>query len=314
MILLQTASLLLALAAEPGQVVDRVAATVNGEPVTLAEVEDRAGGDPVRAGADKARWKALRTALDQIIDEKLFEAQAAALQVDVGDAQVDSAVEDIKRRNHFDDAQLKEAIAQQGMTLEAFRKMVKRNLEAFEILRSKVSSRVRITDEDLKTYYQNHAKEYVADDEVRVRHIFLALPKGASAAEQARIQATGERVLQRIKAGEDFGKIAKEVSQGPSAKEGGELGFLKRGTVQPELERAAFALSAGEISGLIRTKPGFQILQVEERRGGAQRPFGEVKDEIRDRLTNEQLETYRSEYIADLRKDAVIDIKIPELQ
>jgi peptidyl-prolyl cis-trans isomerase SurA len=306
-----TAALLMLLATEPSErTIDRVAALVNGDPITMGEIEDRAGQPP---NDPKERVKIFKAALEQAIDERLFDGQAAALQIEIGDAQIDAAIDEIKKRNHFDDKQLDQALEEQGLDREGFRKSVRRNLEGFEILRAKVSSRVKVSDEDLRNYYQKHAKELVADEEVRVRHIFIEIPKDASTAQLAKAQASAEKALKRVRGGEDFGKVAREVSQGPSAAEGGEIGFVRRGTVQPELERASFALKVGEVSGVVRTKSGFQIVQLEERRGGAARPFEQVKDEIRDRLTNEQVDSYRKQYVAELRKDAVIDIKIPEL-
>jgi peptidyl-prolyl cis-trans isomerase SurA len=104
------------------------------------------------------------------------------------------------------------------------------------------------------------------------------------------------------------------MSQAPSAAEGGDLGWLKRGTVQPEIEKVALALKPGQVSDLVRTRTGWQILKVEDRRGGQVRPFDDVKEEIRDRLANEQVETYRAQYVAELKKDAVIDVRMPELK
>jgi peptidyl-prolyl cis-trans isomerase SurA len=108
--------------------------------------------------------------------------------------------------------------------------------------------------------------------------------------------------------------VAKELSQAPSAAEGGDLGWLKRGTVQAEIEKVAMSLQPGQVSDLVRTRTGWQILQVQERRGGGVRPFEEVKEEIRDRLANEQVESYRLQYVAELKKDAVIDVRMPELK
>jgi peptidyl-prolyl cis-trans isomerase SurA len=315
---LQTMVLVLAAAAPQDQVFDRVAAVVNGEVVTLSDLEERVG-DMQRAamakglGAAKARTQSLQAAFDQIVAEKLLTAQAAALQLEVTDAQVDGAVEDIKRRNRFNDAQLDEALSSQGFTREAFRKSVKRDLEVFQILNVKVKSRVKITDEDVKSYYQSHPGEFAGEDQVHVRHIFMALSKGATSSEEARVQGEAEKVLQRLRAGEDFAKLARDLSQGPSAADGGDLGWVKRGVVQPELEKAAFALSAGQVSPAIKTRAGFHILRVEERRTGQPRPFDEVKEDIRNRLMSEQIENYRGQYVAELKKDATIDVRIPEL-
>jgi len=310
-------------AAEPRspRVVDRVAAVVNGEVVTMLELEDRAAGDLRRAVAEpavereRARVRALKLALDGAISERLLDGQAAALGVEVTDQEIDAVVEDVKRRNGLDDARLDEALAAQGIAdRAAYRKSVRRDLETWKVLQLKVRSRVKVTDEDVKNYWQTHPQEFQSGEEIRVRHIFLSLAHDAPAAEVERTRARAEKVRARLRAGEDFARVAREVSQGPSAAEGGELGWLKRGTVQPEVEKVAFALRPGEVSEPVRTRAGYQILRVEERRGGGARPLEEVKDEIRDRLMNEQIETYRNQFVAELRKDALVEVKLPELR
>jgi peptidyl-prolyl cis-trans isomerase SurA len=173
---------------------------------------------------------------------------------------------------------------------------------------------VKVTDEDVRNHWQTHQREFQAGEEVKVRHVFVALPSSASAADADRARARAERALSRIRAGEEFGAVAKDLSQAPSASEGGDLGWLKRGTVQAEIEKVALALQPGQVSDLVRTRTGWQILQVQERRGGGVRPFEEVKEEIRDRLASEQVESYRLQYVAELKKDAVIDVRMPELK
>ena len=292
---------LAALAAAPapqGRVLDRVAAVVNGEVVTLLELEERAGPDLRRAEAlapgparERERARVLKETFDGVVSERLFQAQVVALGVEVSDAEIDSVIQDVKRRNGLDDERLDEALRGQGLDRAAYRKAVKRDLESMRLVQLKIRNKVKVTDEDVKNYWQTHPQEFRAGEEVRARHIFLPLAPDAVAAE-----------------------VARELSQGPSAREGGELGWLKRGTVQADVEKVAFVLQPGEVSGLIRTRPGYQIIQVEERRGGGARPFEEVKDEVRDRLVNEQGDVYRAQYVAELRKDAVIEVKIPELK
>ena len=318
------ASLLAPLAAaylSAATVVDRVAATVNGEVITLGELVERSGDEYRRAealpaGADReaARRKALRRAFDDVLAEKLLAAQAAELGMEATDAQVDAAIEDIKKRNNLDEKQLDVALAQQGLDRESFRRQVKGNLEAYNLIGYKVRSRVKVTDEDLRTYYQRHASEFAGEEELRVRHIFIPLPDGAPAAEEAKARALGEKVLQRLAAGEDFAKLAREVSKGPGAEEGGDLGWLRRGVVQKALEDAAFSLKPGQVSALVRAGPGLHVLKVEEKKVGGARSFEDVKEELRDRLSNEQLDVHRRQYIEELRRDALVEVKLPELK
>jgi peptidyl-prolyl cis-trans isomerase SurA len=313
--------LLALLAASPGDVVDRVAATVNGEVVTLSEISERAAPEVQRAEdlpagkeRDEARAAALRRAFDQIVAEKLLASEAQALQLEVTEQQVAAAVEDIKARNHFDDEQLARALADQGLDLPTFRAQVRRELETYQVLQYRVRGKVKVTEEDLRNYYQRHPQEFGGEDEVHVRHIFLPLPEGATAADEARVRAQGEKILQRLKSGEDFAAVARQVSKGPSAEDGGDLGWLRRGTIQKALEDAAFALKPGQISGLVRAGPGLHVVKVEGRRRGGERSFEDAKEEIRARLVDEQVAQTRQQYLDELRRAAAIDVKIPELR
>ncbi len=309
------------LAAAPAQVVDRVAATVNGEVVTLSDLHDRAGDDYERAErlpAGKARDEAvaasLRRAFDAIVADKLLAQQAKDLQLEVTEQQIDAAINDIKTRNKFDDAQFDEALEGQGLDRAKFRDQIRRELETYQVLQYKVRGRVKITDEDVRNYFQSHPQEFGGEDEIHVRHIFLPLAPDASPEDEAKVRAQGEKVLKRLKAGEDFAKVAREVSKGPSAEEGGDLGFLKHGTIQKQLEDAAFALKDGQISGLVRAGPGLHVVKVEGRRKGGGKSFDEAKEEIRNRLMEEQVGTYRQQYLDELKKQALIELKIPELR
>ncbi len=304
----------------PGVVVDRVAALVDGEVVTLSEVEERAATELRRADLlsgkerDEARSKALHRAFDLVVAERLLQRQAKSLGLEVTEQQVDQAIEDIKTRNHFDDAQLERALSEQGLDRPTFRAQIRRELETYQVMQAKVRGRGKITDEDLRNYYQSHPQEFGGEPELHVRHIFLPLKEDASPAEEAKVRAEGERILQRLKTGEDFAKVAKEVSKGPSAADGGDIGWLRRGTVQKALEDAAFSLRDGQFSGLVRAGPGLHVVKVEGRRVGGSRSFADAREEIRNRLLEEQLGQTRQQVIDELRKAAVVEVKIPELR
>ena len=307
--------------AETRHPIDRVAATVNGEVITYSEIVDRAGPvlrqvSGMRPGEarDKARAKALQDALDIVVTEKLLDAEVKNLGIEISDAQVDAAIEDIKKRNHFDDAMLKQALSEQGLDFPTFRQQLRKNFEGYAVISQKVHNRLKVSDDDVLNYYQTHPREFAKEDEVKVRHIFLALPPGATPEQEGAVRAEGEKVLARLQAGEDFATVARAVSQGPSAAAGGDLGWLHRGSIQGELERVAFSLDPGKWSGLIRSKSGLHILKVEERRSGEVLPLAEVKDRIRDKIANDQADVYRKQYLEELKRDATIEILLPELR
>ncbi len=300
--------------------VDRVAAVVNGDVITLSELVARAGAEYRRAEAlppgatrDKARAKALQEAFDLVVAERLVEAEVRSLSIDVTEAQIDAAVEDVKKRNNLTDENLRQALASEGMDMKAYRARLRKDFENHLLIMAKVQNRVKVTDDDVKGYYQSHPKEFAGEEQVKLRLILLAVPAGAPAAEEERVKASGEVVLARLAAGEDFADVARQVSQGPGASSGGDLGWVKKGTMPIDLERVAFALETGKSSGLVRAKTGWIILKVDDRRVANQSSFDDVKERIREKIAGQQADTYRKQYIEELKRDAIIETKIPEL-
>jgi peptidyl-prolyl cis-trans isomerase SurA len=176
-----------------------------------------------------------------------------------------------------------------------------------EVLRFKVKPR-KVTDEEVQAAYATEAHN--AQHEVRARHIFVPVPQNATPAQQAAALAKAEQALRRVKAGETFALVAREMSEGPTAKQGGDLGYFRRGLMLPAIEQAAFSLNPGEVSQVIRTNSGYHIVLVEDRRLIPPKPLAEVKEEIRSRLANDSVFKERENYLATLRKTAQIDEKL----
>lgn len=301
--------------------VDRVAAVVNGDVITLSELTQRAGTEyrrvmdmPPGPERDQARAKALRTAYEAVVAERLVENEVKALGIEVTEAQIDGAIEDVKKRNNLSDDMLRQALASEGITLPAYRARLRKDFENHLLIAAKVQNRVKVTDDDVTGYYQSHLAEFAGEDQVKLRLILLQVPAGAPPADDARVKAAGEALLTRLAAGEDFAELAKQVSQGPGASSGGDLGWVKRGTMPIDLERVAFVLKPGQNSGLVRAKTGWIILKADDRRTGKAPPMEDVKERIREKLATEQGEMYRKQYIDELKREAIIELKIPELE
>ena len=307
--------------ADDRRLVDRVAAVVNGDVITLSELTQRSGAEYRRAmdmppgpARDQARSSALRSAYESVLAERLVENEVKALGIEVTEAQIDGAIEDVKKRNNLSDEVLKQALAAEGMTITAYRARLRKDFENHLLIAAKVQNRVKVTDDDVKGYYQSHLSEFAGDEQCKLRLILLQVPAGAPPADDARVKATGDALLARLAAGEDFAELARQVSQGPGAASGGDLGWVKKGTMPVDLERVAFALAPGQNSGLVRAKTGWIILKADDRRTANAPPLEEVKDRIREKIANQQGETYRKQYIEELKREAIIELKIPELE
>jgi len=310
--------LLLLLAVLPlsakAEIKDRIAAVVNGQPITLSEVEERVAPElarvPAGPGGDAQRKQILHQALEQLIDEQLVHGEASTLGIEVGDDELQRLLEQLARENRMNMQQFKQALAQQGLSLDSVRESVKRQQVMVRLIQYKVKPR-RVSDEEVQAAYSSMTRN--SEYEVRARDIFVSAPDSATASQESAARAKADAALRRIRGGESFAKVARDVSDGPTAREGGDLGYFRRGQMLTELEEAAFSLSPGGVSGLIRVHGdhgGYHLVTVEDRRQLPPRPLSEVQEEIRNKLAGESMAKEREHYLSQLRKTAQIDQKL----
>ncbi len=314
------AALLLSGAAARAELVDRVAAVVNKDVIALSEVEKRAAPELARAGQqerDPAKRAELRTriikgSLDALIGEKLMEEQIQELGLGVTDAELEAAMADVRRQNNAaDDAAFERLLASEGFTLAAYKDFLRKQMGRMKLVQMRVSPKVKVSEEDLRAAYTQYSKMESGDSEVHARHILVQVDPNAPAdkVEAARKKAEALAAEAR-KPGVDFVALAKAKSEGPSAADGGDLGFFKRGVMVPAFERVAFSLNEGEVSEPVRTQFGWHILKVEEKRAVDVAPFEQVKGELEAKLKMQKTEKYVEQYVQELRQKASVEVKM----
>jgi peptidyl-prolyl cis-trans isomerase D len=168
----------------------------------------------------------------------------------------------------------------------------------------------QISDADVQAYYNQHQAQYQVKEQVKVRHILIAVPQGADAKTDQAAKTKADDLLKQIKSGGNFADLASKNSDDPGSKvQGGELGWLDRGRTVPEFDKAAFTLAPGSTSDVIKTQFGYHILQVEEKKTAHQRPLSEVKAEIVPVLEQQRVgaaeQTYASQLAADAKKNGL---------
>ncbi len=310
----------LALAGGPrvarARVVEKVAAVVGDQLVLASEVEDRVG--PLMADVNRitdpdkraARASALRReVLERLIDDELILQQAAELKLSISSEQVDASIEEIKKQNSLTDEQLREALRSQGMTMSAYRADLRRQLLRFRVLNIAVGSRVNVSDDEVRAYYDRHMKDG-SNVQVRASHVFVAIPEGADAATVAEKQAQAQKILERAQAGEDFAKLAREASDDAATRaDGGDLGYFGKDMLPKAIEELVFAMKVGEVRGPIRVDRGFHVIKLVDRKVKDPKPFDEVKEDIRMQLRQKDMERQTKIYLSELRKKTLVDIR-----
>lgn len=297
----------------PGMVLDRVVAVVNEEALTLSEVQEE--GQPVVrkifqdfVGAERERRleEAERRLLDDLIDRRLMYQAAKREGMLPSEAEIQGALEELKRTNNVtDEAQFRALLKAEGLTLEQVRRSIGERLAIGRLLARQVRSAIILGEDELAQYYQAHQDKYRRLPQAEIRHILFPIPPGA---DEAAVRAQAEAARAKIVEGAEFAHVARQYTDPSSAESGGELITVHRGELAPEIEAAAFELPAGGVSPVIRTEAGYHVIKVERVQAESVTPFAEVREAIRDQLFQEKFEAKRKEWLANLRKNAFIQV------
>ena len=164
-----------------------------------------------------------------------------------------------------------------------------------------------VSDDEAKDFYEKNQRFYQEKEAVRASHVLIKLAKDAKPEEEAAAKKKVAEVEEALKKGDDFAEVAKKFSEGPSAPKGGDLGFFTRGQMVKPFEDKAFGMETGTVSEPVRTRFGFHIIKVVEKREDKQKSFDEVKEQIFESLKNKKFFQERRELLETLRKEAKIE-------
>lgn len=296
---------------QEGVIVERVVAIVDKDVVLMSEVErvvdDYMRAEPPRPGQnrDEVRKARRREILETLIADKLLEAEVKKLRIEVTKAEIDRIVEDTKKRAGLDDMKFQQALAQQGLTLQAYREGMKKQVTKAKIVELKVKKRVQITDQDVASTLAKRRALSKDDYKVKAAHILFLVKTGADT-EPQRLRAM--EAMARVNAGEAFEAVAREVSEGPSAPKGGDLGVFGRGEMVPEFEQAAFTADPGSVVGPVKTQFGWHVIKVLDR-VKAEVQTAQLEAQVRQQLYIQSVEQEFARYVAELREKAYVEIR-----
>ena len=288
-------------AASGSVVVDRVVAVVNDEVITMSDLQ--------REQQKRGDRQDERVVLEDMIDRKLQMVAAKRNGLDATEREVNEAVADIMKRNNLDKAQFETALAREGLTFDQYRVELREQMALSRLANKYVRTGVAVEEAEVRTYYDRNHAQFSLPEEMRVRHLLVKVPAGATPAQVAGVQERAGALMARLQAGEDFVRLIREAGEGPTAAQDGDLGFLQLGQAIPEIDDAAKRLKPGEYAGPLRTEDGFQIIRLEEVRTPV-RPFERVKEEITRLLFEQKMEnTYRT-FLQSLRSESHIENRL----
>ena len=290
-------------------------ALVNNDPIHYGDVDkaikqflNQLGKDTDQFQVEKPDTTLWQEALEWIISIRLLAQEAKQQGIEVDKNEIDMVINTIKGRFTTEQKFL-DALEQAELSIEQFTVNLTKELMVQKLLDQQVASQVKdVTDEEALQYYNEHGDEFLQDEQIRVHHILFKVSQTAEPGKVNDVENKARRVLQRIKDGEEFDKLARQFSEDPSALKGGDIGFFSRGDMIKNFEDAAFALKPGEVSDLVRTPLGFHIIRLDDNKKSQQVPFEEVKVQIKLRLKQENSNKLFEQYVEKLKAKA--DIKV----
>lgn len=264
------------------------------------------------AELDEKLKGARQQTLQGLIDADLLADKAADLDIRVGDDQIRTMLDQIKKENNFaTDADLEKAIrASVGIGLEEFSKRQKQSALQQQVLGREVYSKIAVEDSELQAYYQQHLAEYAQPSRFRVRELVVA--KGATPAEAGAARAKVAEIQKALQGGAAFEDLVKADSTAVSKDTGGDLGWMQKGLLQPQLEQAAWALKPGEVSPVLETDKDLILLQLIAKEDDRHTPLAEVKDKILEKVQEPKAKNAIERYLEDLRTRANIRYMVPK--
>jgi peptidyl-prolyl cis-trans isomerase SurA len=291
--------------------------------------------------ADKVYAERERDVLRDLIDQQLLLEKGKDLGISA-DTELIKKLDEMRKQMNLDSMEeLEKAAQSQGISYEDFKQNLRNQIITQQVIAREVGSHLNITKEDEQKFYEGHKSEMEQPEQIRLSEILVSTQKAAPSkvpepkaspdsppaaadakpadtpppapaapdAEQlAAAETKANGILDQIHKGAAFDEVAKKNSDGPSAAQGGDLGLFKRGTLSKELEDRTFAMKAGEVTDVIRTKQGFVILKVTEHQMAGIPTLKQMEPRIQDALYYQKLQPALRVYLKKLREEAFIDV------
>jgi peptidyl-prolyl cis-trans isomerase SurA len=305
--------------AQAKAVVEEIIARVNNDIITQSDYQkadaqlheeishDCQGCSPEKIADEyKDQQKDL---LRGLIDQSLMVQRAKDMGISV-ETDIVKRLDDVRKQNNLNSIEdLEKAVEGSGLAWEDYKTQMRNGMLTQEVIRREVGSHINIPNEEVKQYYDAHPQEFTRPEQVQISEIFLST-EGKSPEEIESVQKKAEDLRNRVMKGDDFNEIAKRYSEGSTAKDqGGDLGTFKRGALAPQLEDVVFKMEKGQITDVIQTKTGFEVLKVEAHFQAGLQPMDKVENEIMNKLYMSKMQPTMRTYLGELREESYVMVK-----
>jgi peptidyl-prolyl cis-trans isomerase C len=269
--------------APPTQDLNPAVLEVNGEKIYAAQISMVMSNIQAQLsgqGEQPDNQQLVSMATQRVVEQKLLAQEARREGIQADELRVAEMMKQLEQQSGGR-AGLESTLATRGSNIEQIEELVREMDLSRSYIAAKIIPTVSVADEELTAFYEENPESFRVPERVHARHIICAATADANEADAAAARAKAEAARERAIAGEDFAELAREISEGPTAERGGDLGFFPHSMMEPAFADAAFALEPGQISEVVRSNYGFHVIKVEEKRPAGIAPLDEVKEQAR---------------------------------
>lgn len=254
------------------------------------------------------RHKFRKDALNDLIDFELLFKEAKKRGIKVKGSTIDDVIEENVKK-FGSKKKFKEVLKKQGLTIDEFKERVRKYHMVITLLNN-IFKDTEYKEDELREYYEKNKQRFKRPESLHLYHILIKVDSTATEEEWEKKKKYAEEILDKIRSGGDFGEVAYNYSEDPYKFKSGDLGFVHKGQLEPDIEKVAFSLKEGEMSGIVRSIYGFHILKAGEKRPETMMTFDEVKDKLKKDLDAKRFEEKREALLERLKKEHAIEIYI----
>jgi len=301
--------------AEVAEIKDPVA-VVEGTEIKKAELDNTLGEILAQQGKSlsdvppEQKPEIYRMLLDEVIVQKLVAKRAAEMKV--SDEEVAATFAKFKAQFPSEE-ELKAQIEKEGQTIESLQQGIRTSLQAQHWVDEQIKGKLEVPEKDAEAFFKENPERFKMPERVRASHILIRVPEEAKPEEVVEKQKAAAAVLARVKKGEEFEKVAAEISDDPSAKENkGDLNFFRKDQMVPEFADAAFKLKKGELGAEpVRSEFGYHVIKVTDRKPPEDIPLEQAKPQVVAFLEQQKREAAMQDLAKELRDKADVKINLP---
>lgn len=256
-----------------------------------------------QAGSDK---ELVDVALNELINAELLKQETVRQKITPSKESVDSELKMVQ--SQFPDIEaFEKAVNTKGFSVQELRENIEDQLALKEMFTKEIESKITISDKMIEDFYNANPSYFKKEESVKASHILIKMDDWSDKGKVEEGRKKIEAILARANKGEDFAALAKTSSEGPSAPNGGDLGYFSRGQMVKPFEDAAFALKVGELSGIVESNFGFHIIKLVDKKEGGATPLSEATKDIKAYLSNQEGNRLMNEYVGKLRAASSVE-------